>query len=73
MFYTITRLLICFLAILYFVEIHGQTSKKPNIVFIVVDDLNDFPEGFYGHPQAKTPHIKALGISGTRFKYAYSK
>ena len=52
--------------------VNGQSKKKPNIVFIVIDDLNDFPEGFYGHPQAKTPHIKALGNSGVRFKNAYS-
>ena len=52
--------------------VNGQSIKKPNIVFIVIDDLNDFPEGFYGHPQAKTPHIKALGNSGVRFKNAYS-
>ena len=57
----ITRYLVFILAILCFSKIKGQSTKKPNIVLIIIDDLNDFPEGFCGHPQAKTPHIKALG------------
>ena len=65
----------CFLALLYILSIPFVTSQehsKPNIVFILVDDLNDYPQGFGGHPQAKTPHIKALGDSGVRFLNAYS-
>ena len=68
----ITRYLIFILAILCFSNLQGQPSKKPNVVLIIIDDLNDFPEGFYGHPQAKTPHMNALGVSSTRFKHAYS-
>ena len=68
----ITRYLIFIFAILCFSNTQGQSTKKPNVVLIIIDDLNDFPEGFYGHPQAKTPHMKALGVSSTRFKHAYS-
>ena len=68
----ITRYLLFILAILSFSNIEGQSTKKPNVVLIIIDDLNDFPEGFYGHPQAKTPHMKALGVSSTRFNNAYS-
>ena len=35
-------------------------NTQPNIVLIMVDDLNDYPEIFNGHPQAKTPNIKKL-------------
>ena len=67
----ITRSLIYILAILCYTNLQGQHYKKPNVVLIIIDDLNDFPEGFYGHPQAKTPHMKALGVSSARFKHAY--
>ena len=68
----ITRYLLFILSILSFSNIEGQSTKKPNVVLIIIDDLNDFPEGFYGHPQAKTPHMKAFGFSGTRFMHTYS-
>ena len=68
----IIRYIVFILAFLCFTNLQGQSTKKPNVVLIIIDDLNDFPEGFYGHPQAKTPHMKALGFSGTRFKHAYS-
>ena len=38
----------------------------------MVDDLNDYPEIFNGHPQAKTPNIKKLASSGVSFLRAYS-
>ena len=45
----ITRYLIFILAILCFSNLQGQPSEKLNVVLIIIDDLNDFPEGFYGH------------------------
>ena len=30
-------------------------TPKPNIVFFFLDDLNDFVEGYEGHPQVETP------------------
>ena len=51
----------------------NKTQKNsPNIVLIMVDDLNDYPEIFNGHPQAKTPNIKKLASSGVSFLRAYS-
>ncbi|MDA7810278.1 sulfatase [Flavobacteriaceae bacterium] len=50
-----------------------KTAKSPpNIVLIMVDDLNDSPEIFNGHPQTKTPNIKKLASSGVSFLKAYS-
>ena len=50
-----------------------KTPKSPpNIVLIMVDDLNDSPEIFNGHPQTKTPNIKKLASSGVSFLKAYS-
>ncbi len=45
---------------------------KPNFIFIVIDDLNDYVEGFDGQPQVETPNISALAASGTTFLNAYS-
>ena len=47
-------------------------KRKPNVVLIVCDDLNDYVTGMKGHPQARTPHIARLASSGVAFKRAYS-
>ncbi len=49
-----------------------EEKQPPNVLFIIVDDLNDSVEGFGGHPQAKTPNIDALARSGVRFLNAHS-
>jgi hypothetical protein len=42
-------------------------AKRPNILLIICDDLNDSIEGMGGHPQAKTPNIDRLTAQGVRF------
>jgi arylsulfatase A-like enzyme len=46
--------------------------SKPNVVFIICDDLNDAIEGMGGHPQALTPNIDRLMKRGVRFTNAAS-
>jgi hypothetical protein len=36
------------------------SNEKPNILFIAIDDQNDWFGCLGGHPQAKTPHIDQL-------------
>jgi arylsulfatase A-like enzyme len=48
-----------------------DTQARPNVVFIICDDLNDYVEGFDGHPQAVTPNISELAASGVRFTQAH--
>lgn len=60
------------LLILSFNIIAGQSQKKskPNVIFIVVDDLR--PElGVYGNSTIKTPNIDKLARRGTTFTNAY--
>jgi len=38
--------------------------KRPNVIFIAVDDLNDWVGCFGGNPQAKTPHLDRLAEKG---------
>ena len=45
---------------------------RPNVVMIVIDDLNDYVTHMGGHPQAKTPHMAKLAASGVQFRRAYS-
>ncbi len=47
-------------------------GDRPNVVLIVVDDLNDYVTGMGGHPQAHTPHMARLAASGVSFRRAYS-
>jgi iduronate 2-sulfatase len=48
----------------------GMVRKRPNVLFIAVDDLR--PElGIYGASHVKSPNIDALGRSGTVFTHAY--
>ena len=50
--------------------ISGVTSwaaDKPNILFLMSDDLNTALSGF-GHPQCKTPELDKLADRGIRFK-----
>jgi len=49
-----------------------QTNNPPNVLLIMVDDLNDYQGFFGGHPQAKTPNIDKLAASGVQFVNAQS-
>ena len=45
--------------------------KKPNVLFIAIDDLNDWVGFMGGHPQARTPHMDALAKRGRNFLNAH--
>ena len=44
---------------------------RPNVVFILADDLGWGDLGCYGHPQTKTPHLDQLAREGTLFTQFY--
>ncbi len=45
----------------------AESSRRPNILFIAIDDQNDWLGCMGGHPQVRTPHIDALARRGTLF------
>jgi len=47
-------------------------DRHPNILFIAVDDLNDWVGHLAGHPQARTPNIDRLARRGVSFTRAYA-
>ena len=48
----------------------NSEQKRPNVVFIICDDLNDAIEGMGGHPQAITPSLDKLMQQGVTFTNA---
>lgn len=47
-------------------------ERKPNIVYMLADDLGYGDLGCYGQQQIKTPHIDQLAAEGIRFTDHYS-
>lgn len=47
-------------------------ADKPNVLFIAIDDLNDWIGVLGGHSQARTPNIDRLARSGVLFTNAYT-
>ena len=50
----------------------AQHKKKPNIVYIMADDLGYAELGCYGQKKIKTPNIDKLAAEGMRFTQHYS-
>lgn len=50
----------------------ADTPKKPNVVFIIADDLGYGDIGCYGQEKFPTPQIDRLALQGLRFTQCYS-
>ena len=48
-----------------------MSAERPNVILIVCDDLNDYVQGFGGHPQARTPNMARLARTGVSFTQAH--
>ena len=53
---------------------HAQAAaaNKPNVLFIIVDDLNDVPTFMGRYPDAKTPNMDRLAKRGVTFLDAHA-
>jgi arylsulfatase A-like enzyme len=47
-------------------------ATRPNVLYIILDDLGLYDLGCYGSIDIKTPNIDRLAAEGTRFTQAYS-
>jgi len=50
----------------------AESAEKPNIIFIMADDLGYGDLGCYGQQQIRTPHLDRMAREGTRFTQAYA-
>ena len=62
------------LAVLLFLSgcMDQKSDRKPNIIYILADDLGYAEVGGYGQELIETPHIDKLASSGMRFTQHYS-
>jgi N-acetylglucosamine-6-sulfatase len=52
--------------------VNAQQPPRPNLVFILMDDLRFDELGCTGHPFVKTPNIDRLAKEGAIFKNAFA-
>lgn len=62
--------------LLVFLMVAGCNQKenvieKPNVLFIAIDDLNDWVGHLGGHPQAHTPELDRFAASAVNFTHSY--
>ncbi len=58
-------------AFVFFVSAAACAEKKPNVLFIAIDDLNDWVGILDGHPQVQTPNIDRTAQRGVLFSNAH--
>ena len=51
---------------------HAAEPRKPNVIFLLADDLGYGDVGAFGQKLIKTPHIDRLAVEGTKFTQAYA-
>src|SRR5947199_10059 len=63
----------CAVAALVFcaLPIRCAAATPPNVLFIAIDDLNDWVGCLGVHPQARTPNIDRLATRGVLFSNAH--
>ena len=59
-------------SLLDFEEVELSVTQRPNIVFILTDQMRGDCLGIAGHPTVMTPHLDKMAGSGTLFTAAYS-
>lgn len=71
MTYILKNIAIVLLCIISFSS-KGQQSAKPNIIFIMADDLGSAELGCYGNTFNETPNLDKLAAKGAKFTQGYT-
>src|ERR1044071_823283 len=67
-----TRALLAILFLLFStLGVAAGAAAKPNVIFILADDLGYGDVGAFGQKLIKTPNIDRLAAEGTKFTQAY--
>src|SRR3954465_7609665 len=69
---TIVKTKLILAACLLFVCLTHGAPAKPNIIFILADDLGIGNVSCYGADNFKTPNLDALAKGGMRFEHCYA-
>ena len=72
--YPMCRLCRCWLALTLLTPLVAScqaAARRPNVLFIAIDDQNDWVGCLKGHPQAETPNIDRLAQRGVLFTNAH--
>lgn len=70
-FALLLRLGLLLLAGAWIVSSAARAADRTNILFIAVDDLNDWVGFLHGHPQTRTPNMDRLAARGVVFANAH--
>src|SRR5688572_2560919 len=68
----IAGLVVVLLSTALYCNLFAQSNTKPNIIFIIADDLGYGDLGCYGQQKIATPNIDRLAKMGVRFTDFYS-
>ena len=67
-----TKVLISCFSALSTITVYGQIKERPNIIYILMDDLGYGDIGCYGQQKIETPNIDQLCKDGIQFTQHYS-
>jgi len=65
-------ILLCIIPVIFLAKGCNSLPEKPNIVFILADDMGHSDLGCFGAEVLQTPHIDALAENGLRFSNFYN-
>jgi arylsulfatase A-like enzyme len=66
------KTLLSLLALFALVSAGMGAADRPNIIFVMADDMGWGQTGYRGHPLLKTPHLDAMAANGLRFDRFYA-
>ena len=55
------------------IQTQAAKPQKPNIIYIMCDDMGYGDLGCYGQPYISTPRIDSMASEGMRFTQAYAE
>ena len=61
-------------AVFWLISVHlaAQDAERPDVLFITIDDLNDWVSVLDGHSQVRTPNMERLAARGLTFTNAHA-